>query len=147
MIVQADEAWYREYVQELDETFRVTGVERDLNTRAEFASWHRSDVEGKVHAVHNMTSEPIARLFSENAASDWDLRATVAGYSRPLLLAMAGKDASIVPPEIMKDVEERRPANVQIVVFGDQGHNLYRTGFDAFALVLDIFLANHAFAP
>lgn len=140
MIVQVDNAWYDEYVQELRESFALGGSERDTATRVEYAGWHPDDVEGKVHAVHSMTADPIARLCSENAGGNWDLRQEIATYGKPLLLAMACAEESIVPAEVVDEVQGNHSANVRIETFHDQGHNLYRTDFEAFALTLDRFL-------
>ncbi len=142
MIVQVDSSWYDEYVQELRESFALGGSERDTATRVEYAGWHPEDVEGKVHAVHSMTVDPIARLYSENVGGNWDLREEIATYGKPLLLAMAGSEGSIVPAEVVEEVQSNHSSNVRIETFHEQGHNLYRTDFEAFALTLDRFLAD-----
>jgi 3-oxoadipate enol-lactonase len=140
MIVQLNDAWYAEYMDELTQAFLHTGAQRDADTRAECAAWHPDDAEGKVHAVHAMTPEPISRLRTENTASDWDLRAEIARYDRPLLLLMAGRDGSITPAEVRSEVERTRPAQVRIETFEDRGHDLHRTDFDGITAVLDRFL-------
>lgn len=140
MIVQVEREWYDEYVAELDENFTLQDSARDQATRAEYAEWHPDDVEGKVHAVHTMTALPIAGLRDQNRLVDWDLRPDIATYRKPLLLAMAGRDGSIVPEPVIDYVADHHPENVQIEIFEDQGHNLYRTDFDAFANVMDRFL-------
>ncbi|HET9029534.1 MAG TPA: alpha/beta hydrolase, partial [Candidatus Aquilonibacter sp.] len=70
----------------------------------------------------------------------WDLRDEIGVYPKPLLLAMAGRDDSIVPPAVMDDVAGHHPANVQIETFEGQGHSLHRTDFETFAVVLERFL-------
>ena len=140
VIVQLDDAWYDEYLTELETSFALTGSERDTATRNEHAGWHADDVEGKVHAVHAMTSEPIARLRSENLAGEWDLRKDVKRYDKPLLLAMAARDESVVPPAVVREIENARNASVRVVTFGAHGHSLHRTGFDEFATELERFL-------
>ncbi len=142
MIVQVDRAWYDEYVSELAESFADTGDARDSATRAEYADWHPDDVEGKVHAVHTMTTGPIERLRDENDASAWDLRGDIAHYSKPLLLAMAGREGSIVPEPVIEYVEQHHSPSVHIKAFEGEGHNLHRTNFDAFADVMHRFLAS-----
>ncbi len=141
MIVQVDDDWYAEYIEELDETFALTGAARDARTREDFDQWHPEDIEGKVHAVHTMTSAPIAGLRDDNRDGAWDLRADIASYDKPLLLVMAGKDGSIVPAEVIDEIANRHSSNVRIVTFEEQGHNLHRTDFDAFATVVDEFLS------
>lgn len=140
MIVQVERDWYDEYVVELAESFALSGAARDDATRAEYADWHPDDVEGKVHAVHAMTTRPIEGLRDENRLVDWDLRPDIAQYRKPLLLAMADRDGSIVPPAVIDYVEEHHSRNVEIKTFEGQGHNLYRTDFETFANVLDDFL-------
>jgi pimeloyl-ACP methyl ester carboxylesterase len=140
MIVQVGDDWYEEYVEELNATFRFTGAERDERTREEYAEWSPDDVEGKVHAVHAMTAEPIARLRDENRGGDWDLRDEIAHYDKPLLLVMAGPGGSIVPADVTAEVKARHSPHVRIETMQDQGHNLFRTDFDGFAALLDNFL-------
>ena len=140
MIVQVDKAWYDEYVAELDDTLALAGEDRDARVRDDFRDWDPLDVEGKVHAMHAMTSGPIASLYTDNAAGSWDLRDEIADYRKPLLLAMAGREGSIVPASVVDEVRARHPASVRIVSFEDQGHNLHRTAFERFAELLDEFL-------
>lgn len=141
MVVQADDQWYAEYIEELDEAFKLTGDARDAFTREDFSSWPPVDVEAKVHAVHTMTSAPIAGLRDENRTG-WDLRADIAAFPKPLLIIFAGKEGSINPAEIIDEVAAHHSPNVQIVTFEDQGHNLYRTAFDRYAAAVDEFLAH-----
>jgi pimeloyl-ACP methyl ester carboxylesterase len=140
MIVQVERNWYDEYLEELEESFGATGAARDEAIRNDYASWHPDDVEGKVHAVHAMTTRPIAGLRDQNRIVDWDLRGEIARYSKPLLLAMAGRDESIVPDDVMDDVAGHHPPNVQIETFEGAGHNVHRTDFEAFAVRMDHFL-------
>ncbi len=140
MIVQVERAWYDEYVAELAESFALTGAARDDATRAEYPDWHRDDVEGKVHAVHTMTTRPIEGLRDENQLADWDLRPDIAAYRKPLLLAVAGRDGSIVPEAVIDDVTAHHSPDVRIRTFEGQGHNLHRTDFETLADVMDEFL-------
>jgi pimeloyl-ACP methyl ester carboxylesterase len=140
MIVQVDDEWYAEYVEELDETFKLTGAERDAATRQEYAEWSADDVEGKVHAVHTMTSAPIAGLRDENRNGEWDLREEIARYDKPLLLVMAGPSGSIVPSAVTEEVKRNHSPHVRIETMADQGHNLFRTDFEGFAAIVDTFL-------
>lgn len=139
MIVQVGQAWYDEYVAELDETFSEHGDERDARIREEFIDWDPIDVDGKVHAMHAMTSDAIANLHRDNLDGGWDLRDEIGRYEKPLLLAMAGRDSSIVPTRTIDELRAHHPPTVQIVSFEDQGHNLHRTAFDRFGDALDRF--------
>ena len=140
MIVQVSRDWYDEYLEELEAAFVPTGDARDAAVRAEYAQWHPTDVDGKVHAVRTMTTRPIAGLRDENPSTEWDLRADIARYSKPLLLAMAGRDGSIVPDEVMDDVMGHHPPVVQIEAFEGAGHNPHRTDFETFAVVFEEFV-------
>jgi pimeloyl-ACP methyl ester carboxylesterase len=140
MIVQVPDEWYGEYIEELDEAFALRGEARDARTREDYSDWHPDDVDGKVHAVHSMTSAPIAGLRDANRDGEWDLRSEIATYPKHLLLVMAGRDGSIVPETVIDEVEANHSPAVRIVTLEDQGHNLYRTGFERFAGALDEFL-------
>lgn len=140
MIHQAPDAWYDEYLQELREQFELTGEARDAAVRAEYDDWDPLDVAGKVHAVHAMTSEPIERLRAENSAATWDLQPPIAGFTRPLLLAMAAPGESINDDATLAHVAQYHSPRVAIRSFPGAGHNLHRTDFRAFARTLDEFL-------
>ena len=141
MIRQAGASWYDEFLSDLRKQFAKRGADRDALIRREYAElgWGEQDVDGKVHAVHEMTASPIERLRDENPPETWDLRRDLDEYPKPLLLAMAGEE-SIVPLEDLKYVRERGGPNVAIRVFEGQGHNLHRTGFDPLIRELDAFL-------
>jgi pimeloyl-ACP methyl ester carboxylesterase len=140
MVRQVDDAWYDEYLEELAESFTLSGRERDERTREEYAEWAPEDVEGKVHAVHAMTVAPIEGLRRENPPADWDLRDAIATYDRPLWLAFADPQQSINTPETLDEVAANHSNFVEITTFSGQGHNLHRTDFDTFARDLRRFL-------
>jgi pimeloyl-ACP methyl ester carboxylesterase len=139
MIVQVADDWYGEFIDELEETFTSTGPARDARIRENYADWHPDDVEGKVHAVHAMTTAPIAGLRDQDRGV-WDLRGDIAMYVTPLLLVMAGSDGTIVPKPVQDEIAAHHGPPVQIVTLDDQGHNLHRTDFDRFAKVMEQFL-------
>lgn len=141
MIRQVSAAWYEEYLDELRESFSLTGDVRDAKTREEFAAWPPLDVEGKVHAVHSMTTAPIAGLWEENPPEAWDLRGEIARYGKPLLLAMAAPGESINEDATLEDVQRNHSPNVELVTFPGAGHNLHRTAFDSAMNALDDWLA------
>jgi pimeloyl-ACP methyl ester carboxylesterase len=142
MIRQAGNPWYDEFLADLKTLFAHKGEARDARVAEEYSSlgWGEIDVERKKHAVRNMTLAPIERLRDENPPETWDLRRDLEAYPKPLLLAMAGGDESIVELEDLKYVRERGGHNVAIRVFEHQGHNLHRTDFEHFIQELDIFL-------
>jgi pimeloyl-ACP methyl ester carboxylesterase len=121
-----------------------SGDRRDDRTRREHADWDALDREGKVHAVHTMTTAPIEGLQHENPPHDWDLRAAIACFEKPLLLAMASPGESINDDATLDDVSENHSAAVKLKTFAGAGHNLHRTDFEAFAATLDEFLSRDA---
>ncbi|MHB8146066.1 MAG: alpha/beta fold hydrolase [Vulcanimicrobiaceae bacterium] len=139
MLNQAPDAWYAEYLAELDEVFALHGEARDARVREEYPG-DPLDVEGKVHAMHAMSSAPIAGLQRENPAAMWPLPAALAALDRPLLLAMADPSESIVDAQTLAQVRALAPASVEIVTFAGQGHSLHRTGFDSFVREMRRFL-------
>jgi pimeloyl-ACP methyl ester carboxylesterase len=141
MIRQLSADWYDEYLGELRELFALTGNDRDAQVRKDYGDWSAPDVEGKVHAVHAMTAEPIAGLLRENPPSEWDLRASITRYEKPLLLALAAPHESINDEETLEQVERDRSPSVRIARVPNAGHNLHRTAFEDFARTLDDWLA------
>jgi pimeloyl-ACP methyl ester carboxylesterase len=140
MIRQVAQSWYEEYLEELRELFAFVGDARDARTREDYAAWAPVDVEAKVHAVRSMTTAPIQGLMSENPPDRWDVRAVIARFRKPLLLALAAPTEGINDAATLEDVERNHPPNVEIVTFPDAGHNLHRSAFDAFVRTLNDFL-------
>lgn len=139
MLVQADDQWYDEFLADLAEQLGVQGAAREERLRADYAQWPAQDVEGKIHAMRAMTAAPIEALRDENREG-WDLLSDIAAYPKPLLLAMADPQESIVPPDVMEAVRAHHGPDVRIVTFAGQGHNLHRTDFEGFATEVDEFL-------
>lgn len=143
MIRQNSDIWYDEVLADLEALFAARGEERDRRVDAEYAQygWGDLDIVAKKHAVRTMTIEPIERLRRENPPESWDLRRDLEAYPKPLLLAMADSRESIVSMDDLKFARESGGANLTIRAFENQGHNLHRTSFDAFAAEVDAFLA------
>lgn len=141
MLRQADRPWYDEFLRDLKRLLAAKGERREARVREEYAAWHPTDVDGKVHAVAQMSARTIARLRDENPPEHWDLRRDVEAYPKPLLLAMADASESIVTREDLRFARERGGENVAIRVFDGAGHNLQRTDFDRFCAELDAFFA------
>ncbi|MBV8531321.1 MAG: alpha/beta hydrolase [Candidatus Eremiobacteraeota bacterium] len=140
MICQVSDSWYEEYLDELGELFALPEAERAARTREEFRKWAPLDVEGKVHAVRAMSVTPIEELWKENPRAAWDLRALIASYPKPLLLALASRGESINDDATLEEVERDHAACVDIVSFPHAGHNLHRTAFEPFVEALDSWL-------
>ncbi len=141
MIRQVDASWYDEYLDELRDQFSLHGEARDARTRADYADWDGVDVEAKVHAVHAMTTAPIEGLRRENPPESWDLRRTIACYTKPLFLAMAARGESINDDETLEEIQRNHAASVELAVFPGAGHNLHRTAFGRFTTALDMWLS------
>ncbi len=145
MIRQVSNAWYDEFLADLEIQFAAKGAERDNVIEAEYTKlgWGPIDVERKKHAVRNMTIAPIERLRDENPPESWDLRGDLEAYPKPLLLAMAESSQSIVTLEDLKSVRDHGGPNITIRVFEHEGHNLHRTSFDRFTEELRHIFATH----
>jgi pimeloyl-ACP methyl ester carboxylesterase len=139
MLHQASRAWYDEYVVELREQFALRGDARDAATRLAAADWDPIDIEGKVHAMHSMTTEPIERLFRENPPLVWDVRPALSDYPKPLLLLLAAPNEGINKATVVDAVQRDRSTAVEIVEVPGAGHNLHRADFPAAAAALDSF--------
>jgi len=142
MIYTPPGTWRREYLDDTEALLAKAWPERSVAVREALAAWHPLDVEGKLHAIRHMTAEPIARLGSENRVDEggWNLRGAVADYPKPLLICAAGPEDSVMSAEDAAFIRSQGGENVAIVAFPDQGHNLHRTAFDAFATEVAAFL-------
>jgi pimeloyl-ACP methyl ester carboxylesterase len=141
MIRQVLDRWYEEYLEELRQQFAHQGEARAALVREEYAAWHPTDVEAKVHAVATMTPDPIEGLMRENPPTSWDLRPTIAIYDKPLWLAMAAPGESINDDETLAEIVERHSSNVDIETFPGAGHNVHRTAFETMVKSLDDWMA------
>ena len=74
-------------------------------------------------------------------AGRWDLRALVAGYPKPLLLALADPRRSVVLDDEREEFRARGGAHVRIEVFAGASHSLQRDAFDRVMPVVEAFLA------
>ncbi|MHB8463158.1 MAG: alpha/beta fold hydrolase [Vulcanimicrobiaceae bacterium] len=141
MLHQLADAWYDEFIAELDEAFAYVGDEREKRVRHAYAGDPELDVLGKIHALATMTSAPIRALQCDNPAPTWDLVPIVAAYDRPLLLAMASPGEGVLEAPRYAELHRALPPLVRYVEFPGAGHSLHRTALDAFSAALDAFLA------
>ncbi len=137
---QLTRLWYREMLEEITPMLALHGAARDAYVREDYAAWPEIDRERKVHAVATMTLEPIERLRDENTDESWNLMPALVGYPKPLLLALADADESIVDAVDLAAIRREGGKDVEIVVFEGEGHNLHRMAFERFAAELDRFL-------
>jgi len=134
--------WDREYLDDARSLFALPWQARELSVRVSLSTWHPLDVDGKLHAVRHMTHEPIARLGSENGVEngEWDILDVVDGYPKPLLIFAAGPQDSVMAESDLTRVKTNGGPNVRVVDFPEEGHNLHRTAFEAFATEVEAFL-------
>jgi pimeloyl-ACP methyl ester carboxylesterase len=136
--------WQREYLDDAEALFALPWQARELSVRSSLAAWHPLDVEGKLHAVRRMTHEPIARLGSENRVDEggWNILDAVDRYPKPLLIFAAGPEDSVMAKSDLEHVKDRGGPKVRVSEFPDEGHNLHRTAFPAFATEVEAFVAS-----
>jgi pimeloyl-ACP methyl ester carboxylesterase len=136
--------WRQDYLADAETLFALPWQARELSVRASLATWHPLDVDGKLHAVRNMTAEPIARLGTENSvdAGGWNILNAVENYPKPLLVFAAGPEDSVMSPADVSRLKTRGGRFVRVVEFPEEGHNLHRTSFDRYAAEVETFLAD-----
>ena len=134
--------WRTDYLDDAEALFALPKPARELSVRSSLAAWHPIDVEAKLHAVARMTAEPIARLGSENHVDEggWNLLDALTDYPKPLLVFAAGPDDSVMSKDDLAQLRARGGPNVRVSEFPNEGHNLHRTAFDAFAREVEAFL-------
>ncbi|MBD5606695.1 MAG: alpha/beta hydrolase [Candidatus Eremiobacteraeota bacterium] len=132
-----------DYVDDLRETLALAPEAKAAAIRAMYADAHPLDVAGKLHAMLPMTIEPLERLGTDNDADagGWDLRDAVAAYPVPLLVLAAGIE-SVLSADDLAFLAERGGSNVEVRTFANEGHNLQRTAFDAFADIVERAIAD-----
>ncbi len=141
MLAQLPAAWYDEFLDELTELFSLHGAARAHRVRELYASWHRLDTEGKVHAVATMTVAPIVGLRDENPAHTWDLRERALAYPLPLSLVLPDAEESIIPRDCYDRLLRASAPGTVVTTFSEGDHNLHRTAFAPFVAALDRWLA------
>jgi pimeloyl-ACP methyl ester carboxylesterase len=132
-----------DYLDDTEAMAALGPAAREKMVRESYTAWHPLDIEGKWHAVRTMTAEPIARLGSENRVDEggWDILRSITAYPKPLLIFSAGPDDSVMSRDDVAHVKAAGGPNVRVLDFPDEGHNLHRTAFDAFATEVESFLA------
>jgi pimeloyl-ACP methyl ester carboxylesterase len=118
--------------------------EREASIRSSYASLPDVEIGGKLHAARRVRLEAIAALGVDNGIDDggWDLRSTVHGYPKPLLIALADPARSqVVPASERADLHVLGGPHVRVEVFEGASHSLQRDAFDRFIPVLERFLS------
>ena len=133
--------------QTLPEYRRLLGqpiAEREASIRLSHAALPEIEIASKLHAAQRITLEPIVALGVENAIDEgrWDVRELLAGYPKPLLVALADPGRSVVVPAERPALIERGGPNVRVEVFEGASHSLQRDAFDRVIPVLEEFLGS-----
>ena len=135
-------SWQCEYLHDAALDLALERGELERRLRARLGDWDELDVEGKLHAVATMSAGAIARLGSENRVDEggWDLRESLTGYPKPLLILAAGPGDSVMSGDDMDFIRARAGPRVRLEVLADQGHNLHRTAFERYIAATAAFL-------
>jgi pimeloyl-ACP methyl ester carboxylesterase len=135
--------WSAQTLPEYRRQLAQTLDEREASIRRSFAALPDVEVESKLHATRRLTLEPVEALGTDNGidAGDWDLRALVRDYPKPLLLALADPKRSVVPDEEREEFRAQGGAHVRVEVFAGASHSLQRDAFDLVMPVVEAFLA------
>lgn len=133
--------WRSDYLDDAEALFALPKPAREQSVRTTLAGWHPTDIEGKLHAVARMTAEPIARLALDNGVDNggWNILTEVESYPKPLLILAAGPADSVMSGADVAHVKAKGGPDVRVLDFPEEGHNLHRTAFDAFAMEVESF--------
>lgn len=134
--------WRAHWHQEMDPMFAVHGAERERKVIEEYRDLPDIEVQAKIHALRNMTIDPLLDIGVQNGADEGklDLRETIVNYPKRLLVMLAGEKESVVHPQEVEFIRQHGGANVTLRVFEGQGHSLHRTAFDDYMRVLNAFI-------
>lgn len=134
--------WAAYWHEQMDHIFAVRGAERERVIMQEYREFPDIDVQGKIHALRNMTIDPLIAIGEENGADQGrlDLRETIVNYPKPLLIMLADPTESVVHAEEVDFIRQHGGRNVTVRVFEGQGHSLHRTAFDEYMRVLNAFI-------
>jgi pimeloyl-ACP methyl ester carboxylesterase len=145
MIFVAPGTWDTDYLDDVRADLRLSPQERERILRSRLARWHELDIVGKIHAMRFMRPDSVERLGRDNRVDDggWDLRAVVAPYPKPLLVAAADASESVLSAEefaLLGDGASN--PHCTLIEFKGEGHNLHRTAFQAFVKAAKAFMAD-----
>lgn len=140
MIVVPAGTFEAEYVDDLRAFFATPPAQREPLVREMYDGLAAVDVDAKLHAMTHMSVESLERLGRENNvdSGEWNLRERIAAYPLPLLVLVAGIE-SVISPDDLAFLRERGGPLVRIEIFENDGHNLHRSAFDAFARAVESF--------
>ena len=134
--------WSESVLREFETIAAQSPQEREAAIRRSYTALPEIEVEAKLHAVRRLRFDAVAALGDDNGidAGDWDLRALVHDYPKPLLVAVADPKRSVVPPAQRDEIRARGGAHVTLEVFEGASHSLQRDAFERFVPVLERFL-------
>ena len=138
--------WNGEFIGTLEQELALPTEELHALYRRRYAvaGYSQDDVEGKLHAITNMSVEPIKRLKTENnvEGGGWDLRELLRAYPKPMLLCLADPADSVVLAPEREFVERHGGPLITAVDYPGQGHSLHRTDFERFSEDVERFLSD-----
>lgn len=136
-------SWHDYWHEGMDPILSLHGADRERKIMEEYAGLPEIEIQAKIHALRNMTIEPLLRIGDENGADQGkiDLRETIVNYPKPLLFMLADEKESVVHPDDLEFIRRHGGSNVTVRVFPGEGHSLHRTAFEEFMRVLDAFIS------
>ena len=134
--------WADYWHEQMDPILNLHGAERERKVIEEYRDLPDIEVQAKIHALRDMTIDPLIAIGVQNGADEGklDLRETIVNYPKPLLFMLADEKESVVHPEEVDFIRKHGGANVTVRVFPGQGHSLHRTAFEDYMHVLDAFI-------
>jgi pimeloyl-ACP methyl ester carboxylesterase len=134
--------WAAYWHEQMDPILGLRGAERERKIVEEYRNLPGVEVEAKIHALRNMTIEPLIGIGVENGADEGklDLREAIVDYPKPLLVMLADESESVVHQEEVDFIRLHGGPNVTLRVFPGQGHSLHRTAFDDYIRALSAFI-------
>jgi pimeloyl-ACP methyl ester carboxylesterase len=135
--------WRKYWHDEMDPILNLQGAERERKIIEEYRDLPEVDVQAKIHALRDMTIDPLIDIGLQNGSDEGklDLRETIVNYPKPLLMMLADEKESVVHPKDVAFIREHGGRNVTIKVFPGEGHSLHRTAFDEYMRVLNAFIS------
>ena len=135
-------SWAAFWHEEMDAILSLHGAQREQAILREYGDLPEIEVQAKIHALREMTIEPLLRIGSENGAGQGklDIRESLVNYPKPLLVMLADPSESAMHQEEVAFVREHGGRNVTLRLFEGEGHSLHRTAFDDYMRVLNAFV-------
>ncbi|MGH7660077.1 MAG: alpha/beta fold hydrolase [Vulcanimicrobiaceae bacterium] len=136
-------SWTEYWHEQMDPMFALHGADRERKVIEDYRDLPDIEIQAKIHALRNMTIDPLVGIGQENGADEdkLDLRKTIVNYPKPLLMMLADQAESVVRADDVDFIRRHGGSNVTVRVFEGRGHSLHRTGFDEYMRVLNAFIS------